>query len=247
MRRAVLFVWLAGCGRFGVDDQAITRDAPIDVGADATACTQSGLITHLTFDGDAFDHVSLTIQTSAGGVSYVTTPRGRGLHLDGIDGIVQLAVPPVSDFTVAAWVQTTDVAPGTPGELWYVGTSIVDNEQCGFPQGGDWGLNLITGGHVVAVSAQSPIEINDGAWHLVVRTRGMVLDDLKIYIDGALAISDSGGIPGTTHQNQPWVGIGNNPCAYPNGRFFEGTLDELWIFDRVITAAERAELAACPP
>lgn len=240
-------MWLAGCGRLGFDDQAPSGDAPNDVVADAIACAQSGLIKHLTFDGDTFDHVSRIVQPSAGGVGYVTTPRGRGLHLDGIDGIVELAVPPVGDFTVAAWVQTTDVAPGNPGDLWYAGTSIVDNEQCGFPAGGDWGLNMINGGHLVAVTVPSPTEINDGAWHLVVRTRGLLLGDVEVYIDGVLEISDNGGLPGMMHQNQPWVGIGNNPCAYPNGNFFDGTISELWIFDRIITAAERADLAACAP
>jgi hypothetical protein len=87
---------------------------------------------------------------------------------------------------------------------------------------------------------------NDGNWHLATGTVGA--SGLKLYVDGSLVISDA-----TTTSSESYTGywrIGfsdlstwpNEPTSY----FFQGTLDDMVIYHRELSAAEVAILYNSP-
>ncbi len=119
---------------------------------------------------------------------------------------------------------------------------MVDGEVCGSPPGGDFGIAMINGGHVITSNVPSTRQINDGAFHSVVVTRSTVTDSIKIYIDGVLDVAYYLSFNGFT--GMPWIGVGNNPCdAGFNRGWFPGVIDELRFYDRVLNPTEVTQLA----
>ena len=111
---------------------------------------------------------------------------------------------------------TADVSPGVVG----------DNDA-------RWGWIHITGriGMSIAgtVVAQTDVSVNGGDWHFIVFTRDATTGHGQVYVDGRLSGS---GVGPTGTLTTTLNGIGTN-----GDNFFEGRLDQLYLFDRVIDQA----------
>lgn len=96
-------------------------------------------------------------------------------------------------------------------------------------------VQFVTEGAATLTTATGPA--SDGSWHHIVCTGSDgVAGSGRIYVDGALAAS--GGTPHLSYAG-PVVSLG----AYPNATaMLAGTLDEVAIWSRVLTAAEVAAL-----
>jgi hypothetical protein len=84
----------------------------------------------------------------------------------------------------------------------------------------------------------SPLAYSDGQWHYVVVTNDG--STLRLYIDGAAVNSKS--VAGSSPENtgtKP-VRVGANSRVTPPGNFFTGDVDEVRIWNSVLTAAEVA-------
>lgn len=198
-----------------------------------------GLVAYYPFEGAATDQSgNLNHGTEHGGVGYdVGILPGQALSLDGIDDFVQIPRVVENDFSVAFWVNTT--ASGPPGTQWFQGFGIVDGEVCGSPPGGDWGIAMIAGGHIIFADMQSTTEINDGTWHSVILTRDMLGGGTVLYLDGSIEVDVTGHMMNSPLTGPPWIGVGNNPCDVSYGRrFFPGMVDDLRFYDRVLSAEE---------
>ena len=93
----------------------------------------------------------------------------------------------------------------------------------------------------VALQADISSLIGDGQWH----TYALVVDSsagLTVFVDGAAVATDPTRGTGGIDPAGP-VSLGAQESLHPN-RFFGGGLDELQIYDRVLTPAELAALAA---
>jgi hypothetical protein len=211
---------------------ASTADAGID----------DGLIAEYRFEGNTADSSGNGNDgTPHGEPAYVAGHAGQAVALDGINDYVSLPGDLwTTDFTTAFWVRATAVAP--TGTYWYQGLGMVECEVCGSPAGGDFGVALIDGGHVISWGTMSTTEINEGLFHPVIVTRSTVDDTVKTYINGQFDVAYQLAPTGLT--GMPWIDVGNNPCDVSyNRRWFPSDVDELRFYNRVLADDEIAELS----
>ena len=153
---------------------------------------------------------------------------GGALELDGIDdyvGIPFVLDPAFAPFSVFAWIKG-----GAPGQVIISQTAGADWLSPDPAQG-----NLMTelryiGGRVDEPPLLSQTLITDGAWHEV----GFTWDgfDRILYVDDVEVARDTqeGGLGSSV--GVLYIGAGNNREP---GSFFWGLIDDVRIYDRVIT------------
>jgi hypothetical protein len=160
------------------------------------------------------------------------TADGNALHFDGSNDYIDITRRISGDFTIEFWVRTTQT--GGSGQ-WYNGRGIVDAEVGGVTT--DFGVSLI--GSKLAfgmgsgdVTILSTSNINTGSWFHVAVTRQASNGAMKIYINGVLETSGTGATAART------TGIRIGGIYGYTGQNFNGTLDELRIWNVVRTAEE---------
>ncbi len=208
----------------------------------AAAGINDGLVAFYRFEGNAADSSgNANHGTPFGTPGYTAGHADQAIVLDGVNDFVELPGNLwTTAFSTSFWVRTTAIAPS--GQVWYQGLGLVDGEVCGSPVGGDFGIAMIDGGKVITYDAKTTTSINDGTYHAIIVTRSTVDDTVKMYIDGGLETAYQ--LVPTTLTGMPWIGVGNNPCDVTFNRlYFPGEIDELRFYDRVLDAAEIAELS----
>lgn len=246
----------ASCGRIGFDaaqaldanneqmpdaqvPDAQVPDAQVPDADPVIMLPTEGLTTRYALDGDPNDAIDGADGLALGGIQYEAGCVGQAAVFDGVDDVIQLPALTNDDFTVTLWVKTTAVAPGDLNDLWFSGLGIVDAEVCGNPDGGDWGVALLAGGHVATGAGKTDVQINDGVWHALAFTRRRATDAYAIYVDGVLEETTAGPNSGITYTDIPWIGLGNNPCdASRDELWFQGSIDEVRFYDRLLTPEE---------
>ena len=186
---------------------------------------------HYTFDGfGVVDSVGTANGTLLNGAS---VSAGQ-LHLDGVDDYVQFdehIVPTVGDFSVAFFAQ--EISP----QADY--TEIISQGFSGGPGfyvGYDPSHNFRIGDDLLSTDIPFP---SDGLLHHYAVTAGT---DTRLYIDGTL-VATFGSISTTADGNHTRLGRQYDPFA----EFFNGNLDDLWVFSGTLTADEVASLASPTP
>jgi hypothetical protein len=171
--------------------------------------------------------------TLFGTPNWVTGKVGNALQFDSSGDYVKLfytdGVAVSNDFTLMAWVN----APSATGDRDILVRS----------SDSDWlygGLQLLTKTdgkayidmHSGGSDGISSVSVRDDTWHHVVGVRD-TSGNMKIYVDGVQAgITGYSGVVDETTFN--WF-IG---ATYNGGYFFNGLIDEVAIFDRVLTNDE---------
>ena len=137
--------------------------------------------------------------------------------------------------SMSFWIKTTQ----TGDDTGWKAPGIAGIEQSG---GGDdvfWGW--IDGSGHIGISkgndysnSESATVINDDNWHHIVLTRDAPTGNVTIYIDGLLDKSGSSesGTVGTSFSS---IGRIENTNSSKNPKYFSGDLDELKIYDRVLS------------
>jgi endonuclease/exonuclease/phosphatase family metal-dependent hydrolase len=168
---------------------------------------------------------------------------GGALTFDGVDDHVEVASPsallqPTGAFAISAWIKYTATDTSGSSEVATMGNS--------------YGLRVRSTGEVSAYFASGPAAwnfatttgagLNDGTWHHVVgQYTGSAL---QVYVDGVFAQQElfSGPIAyglGTSF----YLGQHNNSTNYN----FAGTLDQVRVYGRALTATEVSALTAESP
>ena len=219
----------ANCGNGGIDSSPFFK--PIQ-------CVEEGLAGYWKLDETsgvvANDSAGTNNGTLYGGQGWTSGVIQGGLSFDGVDDYVDCGSGPSNydNITVSVWMKTS-----TKGALvsnrysvggygtWYTLTStsieIGDNSQGGFRN-----LTFYT-------------PTLDGLWHHVVYTKDGV--NHAIYVDGSLDQSFTSNAD--ISQNSPlfigrrWTGSSNYPPYW-----FNGTIDDVRIYNRALTASEVSEL-----
>jgi concanavalin A-like lectin/glucanase superfamily protein/uncharacterized protein DUF2341 len=173
-------------------------------------------------------------------MEHVEGQIGKCLEFDGVNDYVDLNDNfdlGTKNMTILAWIKTTD-------NQNYA--SIAGKPYYGSKEG-RYSIHVRTGGKIGIISQSSTgiIEttsqnsINDGEWHFVVgvfnRNEGN-----KIYIDSLL----DGSIEGIS-TNDNWNTTDNFNIGYYNNNvngYFNGSIDELRIYNRVLSTDEISEL-----
>jgi len=252
----VPFACLVGCGRVsftpvGDGGPVVTNDTHASDGPTVQSCLAAipAPIRRYTFDTLALtDSASGNDGSTDGNVASVAGKFGNALQLDGSSARATLPTWLVLDYSVSFWVATTQSAPGTPTDWWFNGQPIIDGDVCGNPPNGDWGISLINGGRISGTFAGPSAQmVNDGGWHHVLLTRRGIDDVLTLYVDGTFEGSADANSDNAIHDAQPFIGLGAGPCTYGSGPYFNGALDELVVYDRVLTATDALILSSCTP
>jgi len=210
----------------------------VPVGA---AITLPGVIAYYSFEGNASDTAG-----SYQGTVYGAIPdqgvSGSSYSFNGIKNHISLPRTIGDDFTIVFWVSTTQTAAATP--QWYKGNGLVDAEI--YDVGNDFGTALL--GSKASFGVGNPdytilsiTDINDGRWHQVVAERSKSSGEMKLYVDGTLEAKGTGSK--NSLSDPPFIGVGNNPCDISyNREWFNGKIDEIQIYSRILTDEEIQKL-----
>jgi len=248
VRRALVLVLVVGCGRFGFGTPATGDALGDDGGADIgdSPAPPSGLIVWFQFDNDngtTFTDSISGLQGTCGapGCPTLTTAghRNSAYVFDGSNDCISIPDAPQlqqATFTIAAWGSQRSSALITrmskqfaaQNNSWQLGSSLNDSAYFLYNAGtNDIGLPnvpnsivLNTFQHVAATFDASSL--------------------IEVYVNGARVITDVPAGPIAYDANQ--AAIGCTAHASPSA-FFDGTLDEIQIYNRVLTAAEIMQLA----
>jgi hypothetical protein len=198
------------------------------------------------FEGNAQDTSGSGNDGTPNALSYVTGKVGaQAAQFNGTSSYVSIPRSVQDDFTVMMWVKTTDTA-GSAGAQWWSGKGLVDGEVGG--GGADWGTAIVNGKFVLGVGSAggdttlaSSVNINDGTWHHVAATRNNTSGAMAVYVDGVLRGSGTG--PTGSRTFPPGLRIGS---LQTGNNFLNGTLDDVRLYDRILTPGEIAALVAPP-
>jgi prepilin-type N-terminal cleavage/methylation domain-containing protein len=191
------------------------------------------------------------------GLAWVPTGGqiGGALVLDGSDDYVDLGADSSLNFrsseafTITAWIKTTDEY----GLIVSLRNSMDDGSDIDFAVGGEGGdddpgkamiLVRRDGGTWGWASVISGTAVNDGKWHHVAAERGSG-STVELFLDGVSQGTSSGSeSAGAITTNVRAIGCevywdcgGDEYCA------LTGTVDDVRIYDRALTAEEIAQLA----
>jgi hypothetical protein len=210
-----------------------------------TAVSQPGLVGHWKFDEDGgtsvADDIGGRIGTLVNGPQWTTGVFGAALRFDGINDYVALPFFDIagSGLSISAWVRNgsqvtkhdqrfiskaTNVSENA--HYWLLGTAVTN-------AGPRLRFRLKTGSTTTTLIAYAGTLPIDGWYHAAATYDGAVM---RLYFNG----QEVGSTPktGAVAQNPSVpVNIGRNPNG-PQVTHLHGSLDDLRIFDRGLTAAE---------
>jgi len=209
----------------------------------------AGCVAYYSFnDGTAHD----SINGYTGTIENAITLKGKsgdGFNFNGANAYISLPRMVSNDFSISFWVNTDQfVEPhSTGGSLgqWYRGQGLVDADVC-YPKR-DFGVDLY--GSEVSFGTgpddQSIFTINsvnDNTWHHVVATRNSKTGGIELFMDGKKEATATTKNMGSLTDSMNII-IGNSPChIQENSNWFNGNIDEIMIFNRVLSQNEVARL-----
>ncbi|GAB1256943.1 hypothetical protein NBRC116494_14450 [Aurantivibrio plasticivorans] len=139
-----------------------------------------------------------------------------------------------STASMAFWIQTTQTGNNTGWQA----PGIAGVEESGGTDDIFWGWLDASGRIGISVAndftTKSSTSINNGAWHHIVLTRDHSAGSYKIYIDGAL---DASGSIATGVIGNSYSSIGRIEDTGGSPEYFQGLLDEVRVYDGVLTDA----------
>ena len=164
---------------------------------------------------------------------------GNAVGFDGLNDYIgttqDLATVLGGTATLVTWVRTSAIGDNT----FWMAPGITGVEQAGFGNDVFWGwvdgsgrIGIQAGDFPAARSAQP---INDNQWHHVAFTRNATTGRVEVYVDGQLSGSATSG---TGVKTTPFRSIGRIEDTAGTHEYFNGRLDELAIFDRVLSQGE---------
>src|SRR5437870_2956511 len=170
-----------------------------------------------------------------GGTAWAAGKLGQALSFDGVSGNVTAATTAglnlSTTLTMAAWINPSDVTAYrtivAKGAFWQRG----------------YGMNLINGKlNLVKVGigdVTSSVLLSAGTWQHVAITWNAATSEVKFYLNGALAqtVIDASVVNAPLDSDNLLVGF-----WLGGGSYFAGAMDELRVYNRVLSAADISTL-----
>ena len=220
-------------------------------GTSASQIPTTNLIANYKFEGNANDAIGNN-QGSLQNAPPATTDRfdiaGKAISFNGVNQYVSTAnlYTNPNDFTVSIWFKTTSL---TGGKLIGFGEN-----QTGQSNSYDRHIYMADNGQVYfgvypdnVQTVSSPLAYNDGKWHLATATLsgtgGMVL-----YMDGT-QVGSNAAITSAENFAGYWkIGYDNmnSWTAQPSSFYFNGSLDDVLIYARALSASEVSTIYISP-
>ncbi|HEY2888307.1 MAG TPA: LamG domain-containing protein [Candidatus Limnocylindrales bacterium] len=229
----------------------------------AAAPQRSHLQAYFPGDGSATEVVNNASGTLEGDATFAAGQRLQAFSLDGTGDAIEFPAAswqlPAGDFSVVAWVKTTQA---TGSQM------VIEEYECaGFCPGNDassmWRLGVDNGKAVgivrdngTAAGATEVVggDVADGAWHHIGFVRDTSAGKARIYVDGALTGSldltadMDGPLANADGEDDPVV-IGAHIVGGTANleQFFAGSIDEVGFYDVALGKADMAAIAALAP
>ena len=212
-----------------------------------------GLAAHYTFETIAtapeIERASLTSTVDSAHGQVVDLRWGEngrfgyGGTFDGGDDRILIPRTIGDDFTISLWMKTDRVGPGSDSDpRWFTGAGLVDGEVPGIVD--DFGISIVGSG-IIAAGVGNPETFlnsspgfNDGEWHHIALTRSKSTGTVALIVDGIESMRAVGGRQTLSAAKQLVIG-----GMHPGGGPFTGAIDEVRIYDRVLTAPEVLSIA----
>jgi hypothetical protein len=232
----------------GISGQSNSEGSNSSFGSDSSKSLSDGLVGYWKFD----EGVGTTTADSSGN-SFTTTLSGTlptwaggkygiGLSFGGSNTYASVSTSSTFDFltsnySISTWIKSTSSASNRT--IVWKGNPFCDSCQGGYTlylSGGKpyfvINLNNTTGN---LYSASSTIMVNDGQWHNLIAQRND--NKLQLYVDGNLSISS------TLPAGAAFSDITGSTLQFSQGSFsFEGSLDEVRIYNRALNSDEIKQL-----
>ena len=232
----------SGGGILLVDDISLTADSRNLI--TPARPTPDNLVAHYAFDGDTLDSTGAHPATAMGLSNFETGKVGQAISLAGMFGdYVELTgykgILGSSAITVMAWINTSATETGT---IIGWGPATADGGRFGFRVDDNRIRCEFSGGNV-----QGTTTINHGGWqHVAVTVKAnatISYPEVTLWVDGVddTQPSTDETIINILADDTQDARIGSRPSA--EDRWFGGLIDELYIYDRVLTAEEIAGAA----
>ena len=217
----------------------------------------SGLISWWRADGDTLDAIGLNPAGSSG-QTYGPGRFGQAFHFDGVSqsvaGPASASLDQWTQFTLEAWAKldkTADVNGAAPGRM-VVNRVGNPNDQVNYNQGYQFGfwdnarrfvLAFNTNGQAwpgLMTEAVFPAPVPTNAWLHIAATYDH--NAVKLYLNGVPLVTNVIGAATVAHSTAAFrIGMDDNG----NGPF-AGSIDDVRVYSRALTAAEIASLCAGP-
>ncbi len=223
-----------GQGHVFFDDIRLYRTPPADVepAPEPVDPGTGDLVAMYSFENNVSDGSGNGLGgTIMGNPMYVEGITGMGMSFDGVNDYINFGNSTMFDFTneitLSAWVNMNDAGNGQhnpfvgKGDHAYAIKHSSGNQLQFFIYDGGW--------FTANVSVNASL---NGSWHHVAGTFDGA--EIKIYVDGALGATTEH--EGTIEVQPHNLTIGNN--SEEEGRFYDGVIDEVRIYDRALTANE---------
>ena len=183
----------------------------------------AGMLKHVDFEGDP--------EICEAGIS------GHALLVNAVENSFTIPRPVQNDFTISFSFRPDADGAGSGDPRWFLGSGLVDGEISGIVN--DFGISWFKGGRVTAgvgnpeTFLTSPAGLELGKWHHAALTRNRESGKVQLWVDGELVDEKIGGKQSLDAPQDLAVGR-----MYPGGNPFPGAIDEIRIYDRVLTNRE---------
>ena len=199
--------------------------------AEVEASSAPGLVGWWTLDSNPNDSAGSNQGVLLGAASFTKdAQRGDVLECNGTDAGVQVKNTLGLSFTFAAWVWSN--TPSSTGGSAIEGDPLIwSNDPAGID---DFALAVLNDRlSYINYNEKSTgtASVTDGSWHHVAATR-QDGQRVALYVDGQVDGDGNSG-SGVVSAN-PSVFF----CGFPGGRHFKGLLDDVRLYDRVLSPSE---------
>ena len=210
------------------------------------AAATEGLVAYWSFNAcTAADDSGNGHDGTLYGPTCVPGKIGKAFQFDGVSNYIEVPHPGYLDNgTVAGWVYFSS-DPGTNWFWFCIGKEVTDSywDYVNFGVHPEWGNTLMFGIWDSSWNwqwAMSPVVPQGGRWYHLAGVWGS--EGLKIYINGVLQDTNpyTAGIP--LDSDHCFLGA-NTYSLHGQANFMNGIIDEVRIYNRVLTDAEIAQLA----
>lgn len=206
--------------------------------------TPLGMISYWKYDENfgttAFDSADANDGALVNGPVWTTGQVGGALSFDGFNDHVEVpdsdSLDITGDLTLEAWIEPDSVIYTAQGEI--IGKWVAGNASYYFAiRDGYLQMRIsANGSDYYNIEETSNANLSIDTWYHVVGVYDASEQDIKLYINGVVEESTTveGIIPSIIHSGSAKVKIG----GFSPGYYFDGKIDEVAIYDRVLTACE---------
>lgn len=213
-------------------------------GSDPTAA--EGMVAYYPFSGNANDESGYGYDGTVYGATLSDDRAGNGNSAYLFDGVgdyidvgdgAALEFTDSDSFSLCAWIKSSGTDWGhVVGKWGYASSGYSLYYYDGVPK---FIVNVESDGNVPTVNGST--NCSDNVWHFICGTYDAATKNMKIYVDGAFENSGTYA-EGDHNPNSGKVYVGSRQDFEIPGAYFDGLIDDIRIFNRVVSDSEIQQL-----